>query len=44
VVADPLGEVGGETSPALPCISSSADHWPGGDALVEPPFIVSLWR
>lgn len=43
-MADPLGEVGGETSPALPCISSSADHWPGGDALVEPPFIVSLWR
>ena len=40
-VADPLplGEVGGETSPALPCISSSAVHWPGGDALVEP-FIV----
>ena len=35
-VADPLGEVGGETSPALPCISSSAVHWPGGDALVEP--------
>ena len=42
MVADPLGEVGGETSPALPCISSSAVHWPGGDALVEPLFIVSL--
>jgi len=25
-VADPLGEVGGETSPALPCINSSAVH------------------
>jgi len=35
-VADPLGDVGGEASPALPCISSSAVHWPGGDALVEP--------
>ena len=39
-VADPLGEVGGEVSPALPCISSSAVHWPGGGALVEP-FIVN---
>lgn len=35
-VADPLGEVGGEASLAWPCISSSAVHWPGGDAFVEP--------
>ena len=36
-MADPLGEEGtGETSPALPCINSSAVHWPGGSALVEP--------
>jgi len=38
MVADPLGvgEASVEnSSPALPCMSSSAVHWPGGDASVE---------
>lgn len=39
-VADPLGDVGGD--PTLPCISSSAVHCPGGDALVEPFSMVTV--